>query len=300
MTAPGRCSPGRLAPPAQCLRVVARFVFAACGLVACAPAPEALPPAVAQAPAEQTIEVDLSAFFREMEGTFVVYEPGPALWRVYNPERAVQGYLPASTFKIANSLIALETGAADGPDFALAWDPAATPPAPRWPRSWRQDHVLSTAFQNSVYWFYQELARRIGEEPMRDYLARFDYGNQNMGGGLDRFWLEGDLRISAYEQVTFLERFHSGRLGLSPDTTEWVKEMMLLEEGPAYRLSGKTGTADVTPTRELGWIVGFVEHDDEIAFYALNMEGERVWEDWPPQTRAVLVRLLLADLGILQ
>jgi beta-lactamase class D len=175
----------------------------------------------------------------------------------------------------------------------------AAPPEPWWPRSWRRDQVLRTAFQNSVYWFYQEVARRIGEDRMQDYLRRFDYGNQDVGGGLDQFWLRGDLRISPYEQVEFLERFYTGNLGLSARTTQVVKEVMVLEDGASYRLSGKTGTAEVTPTRELGWLVGFVETGDRVVFYALNMEGERVWEDWPPHERTDLVRQLLAELGVL-
>jgi beta-lactamase class D len=119
-----------------------------------------------------------------------------------------------------------------------------------------------------------------------------------MGGGLDRFWLHGDLRISAFEQVAFLERFHSGKLGLSSRTTEIMKGLMLLEDDGSYRLSGKSGTAEVTATRELGWLVGFLERGDETVFYALNIEGERVWEDWPPQKRPALVRRLLGELDL--
>jgi beta-lactamase class D len=246
----------------------------------------------------RTEQVDLSSFFVGSDGTFVVLEPRVALRWVYNSERASRPFIPASTFKIPNSLIALETGVADGPDFAMVWDSEASPAASWWPRSWRSDQVLRTAFQNSVYWYYQELARRIGEDRMREYLRRFGYGNENMGGGLDQFWLHGDLRISAEGQVDFLRRFYSGELGLSARTAEIVRKIMVLRETAACRLSGKTGTANVTPTRELGWLVGFVECGDNVAFYALNLEGERVWEDWPPQKRTDLVLRLLDALGI--
>lgn len=135
---------------------------------------------------------------------------------------------------------------------------------------------------------------------MQAYLDQMDYGNRDIGGGIDQFWLHGDLRISPNEQVRFLERMYSGELGLSPRTTQVVKEILVLEENADYRLSGKTGTADVTPTRELAWLVGFVERGREVWFFALNMEGEQVWEQWGHSAKRIaLVRSLLQELEVL-
>lgn len=248
----------------------------------------------------QVVPVDLDSFFVGMEGAFVLAEPMSGRLRVYNPERANTRYLPASTFKIANTLIALETGVVDGKGFPLPWDTVAAPSSRYGPRSWRQDQTLETAFRNSVYWYYQEVARRIGEAPMREHLAQFAYGNQDMGGGLDRFWLQGDLRISPLEQVAFLQRLNAGNLGVTAAHTALVKELMLLEEGPGYVLRGKTGTGEVTATRELGWLVGMVEAGGSVQYYALNMEGERVWEDWPPQQRKVLVTAILRAMQVIR
>jgi len=113
---------------------------------------------------------------------------------------------------------------------------------------------------------------------MQNYVDQFDYGNRDLGGGIDQFWLYGDLKISPNEQVKFLERMYSEELGVSEESTQVVKDILVLEEMHSYRLSGKTGTADVTSTRELAWLVGFVERDNDVWFYALNMEGEQVWE----------------------
>ena len=233
--------------------------------------------------------VDLDQFFEGMEGCFVLQSKQHATRWIYNEKRAAQRFLPASTYKIPHTLIALEIGIADGPNFALPWDSERNPPREYWPRSWRKDQTLKSALQNSVVWFYQELARRIGEPRMQNYLDRFDYGNRTLTGGIDRFWLDGDLRISPLEQIYFLQRFHGEQLGVSPRSTALVKEMLLLEERPGLVLSGKTGTARVTPTREMGWQVGTIETTDDLLFYALNMEGERVWEDWPPHKRKALV-----------
>ena len=242
-------------------------------------------------------EVNLSRHFEGMEGTFVLYDADAGSARVHGRSRARERLLPASTFKIPNSVIALEEGVSTGADFEMPWDSVAVPPQDFWPDSWRGDQTMRSALRNSVVWYYQELARRIGEEPMQRWLDRFDYGNRDLGGSIDRFWLRGPLSISAFEQVAFLDRFQKNDLGVSDRTTQIVKEMLVLEEGDGFVLSGKTGTADVTPTRELGWLVGYVEVDDGVYVYALNVEGERVWEDWPPQRRAETVKTLLRELG---
>ena len=39
----------------------------------------------------------------------------------------------------------------------------------------------------------------------KEYLTRIQYGNADPSGGVDRFWLDGALRISAMEQVDFRE-----------------------------------------------------------------------------------------------
>lgn len=234
-----------------------------------------------------------------VEATFVLVNGGTGDTLIFNSHRAAQRFLPASTFKIANTLIALETGVATGIDFTIAYDSLRDHRNGFWSAGWSRDHNLESAFRNSVYWYYQEIARRVGEARMREYLRRFDYGNQDIGGGLDRFWLHGDLRISALEQVGFLQRLHAGDLGVSKRSTDLLKDIMVLEHTDAYTLRGKTGTADVTATRELGWLVGSLERGSEVWYYALNMEGEEVWERWGnPTARRDLVLAILRELGV--
>ena len=187
----------------------------------------------------------------------------------------------------------------DGPEFTLKRDTVRAPAGPYWPRSWRRDHTLRTAFQNSVYWYYQEVARRVGNDQVQAYVDRFEYGNRNLSPKVDTFWLHGDLRISPIEQIRFVQRFNEGKLSVSQRSTEIVKDIMVLERGEEYILRGKTGTAEVTPTRELGWLAGYLERGDDTFYYVLNMEGERVWEESPPQKRKNLVLKILRTLGIL-
>lgn len=248
-------------------------------------------------------EVDLADFFTGIDpgdATFVLYHPISDQTVRYNSVRAQQRFIPASTYKIPNSLIALETGVAKGAEYMIPWDDAVKPDEGFWSPAWSGNHTLRSAIRLSVYWYFQALAREIGAEQIQSYLDQFAYGNRDIGGGIDQFWLHGDLRISPNEQVIFLERMYNGTLGISDRTTQIVKEILVLEEAENYRLSGKTGTADVTPTRELAWLVGFVEREGEVWFYALNMEGEQVWEQWGHSSKRVaLLRSLLQELKVL-
>jgi beta-lactamase class D len=241
---------------------------------------------------------DLSRFFGGADGTFVLLDGATGTTFRYNPDRAARGFSPASTFKIPNTLIALETGVASGPDFALVWDPKAVPRQPWWPASWARDQTLRTALPESVVWYYQELARRIGPERMRDYLRRFDYGNGDMSGGIDHFWLEGGLRISADEQVDFLRRLHEGKLGVSARSMQILKELLVLEKGAGYRLSGKTGSGR-TEGIGMAWLVGWVERPGwAVSYYAWNVKGEELWTTWPKARRVEAVRGMLRELGV--
>lgn len=246
--------------------------------------------------------VDLAPFFESVEGpgTFLLYNAATGHKHVYNSERAHERFLPASTFKIPNSLIALELGVVTDASYAIARDTMLSPMRDFWPSVWKEPrHTLESAFQNSVYWYYQEVARRIGESRMQRYVDHFGYGNRDISGDIDGFWLYGDLRISPEEQLGFLIRFYKGELGLSERTTQIVKDIMVMEDTTGYRLGGKTGTGELTPTRELGWLIGYVEVEDVTYFYVLNMEGERVWEEWPPQKRIGLVKDILHRLDVL-
>lgn len=245
-------------------------------------------------------KVDIKARFKEagVRGTFVLLDAQSGEYLRHDPSRAKTRYLPASTYKIPNSLIALETGVAAGSDFPLAWDPAKAPRQPWWPAAWAKDHDLASAFKNSVVWYYQEIARRIGPQRMQTHLDRFAYGNRNISGGIDQFWLSGDLRISADEQVDFLRRFYYEKLGVSKRSTELVKEILVMEDNPQYRLSGKSGWAALEdPSKpQLGWLVGYLERRGRVYFYAMNIDIQKP-ED--AAARMKITKAVLGDAGLL-
>ena len=219
-------------------------------------------------------DVNLAHFFAGVEGTFVLLDAATGETLVHDADRAATPFLPASTYKIPHTLIALEAEVADGPDFSLEWDPETVPAEPWWPEGWTRDQTLAQAFSGSVVWYYQEVARRIGPEQMESALARFQYGNGDLSAGLDSFWLNGAFGISAEEQAFFLQRLLRGDFGLSEKTMAAVKELLLIEEEPGHRLSGKTGWVGFgdPSAPQVGWFVGYLESDRGTFIFALNLD----------------------------
>jgi len=143
------------------------------------------------------------AYFDEagVTGTCVVYSFKDDRYHVWNLDRASRRFAPASTFKIPNSLIALETGVAKDERQVFKWDGVK-----REIEGWNRDHDLRTAIKASAVPVYQQIAREVGRERMEKYVRDFQYGNMDASGPIDQFWLGSSLQISALEQIDFLKR----------------------------------------------------------------------------------------------
>jgi beta-lactamase class D len=211
---------------------------------------------------------ELEMYFQGFTGAFVLYDLNNDRYIRYNPGRCSERFLPASTFKILNSLIGLETGVIPDENYTIAWDGTQYENA-----AWNQDHTLQTAIQDSVVWYYQELAQRVGTEKMQYYVDAVGYGNQDITGKIDSFWLDGALRISADEQVEFLKRLYRDDLPFSERSMKIVREILVLESSDTYRLSGKTGSVWRIGAAYVGWFVGYVEESDNVYFFATNIES---------------------------
>ncbi len=138
---------------------------------------------------------------------FALYQESEDELIVVNQSRASERFSPASTFKIANSLIALETNILSGTDQVLSVDLETYPEQSWWMPNWATDTFdLRGAFQNSVFPIYQSISSDIGSDTMCEYLTCFDYGNQDISSGIDNFWVAGSMKISALEQIEFLQK----------------------------------------------------------------------------------------------
>jgi beta-lactamase class D len=253
--------------------------------------------APAPAPAPERTEEDPGGqeLFRKngVDGAFVLLDEQQGTLSIVNPEIASKGYVPASTFKIPNTLIGLTTGVIPDEHFSLPWDGKK-----RSVDAWNRDHDLASAMKFSVVWFYQEIARRIGAPRMQQHVDAFAYGNRQVSSPIDRFWLDGALRITPREQVDFLRRLKAGALPVRPEHVALVLRLITLEESKDLVLRGKTGL-EVQDDRTIGWLVGFVDKGGASYVYATLVlapasEARRIIP-----LRRELTQQLLARRGVL-
>jgi len=200
-------------------------------------------------------------------GTFVLYDPERGLMRGHDRRRAETRYIPASTFKIPNSLIGLAVGAAASVEEVLPYRSKEPPFSP----AWEKDMGLREAMAVSNVPIYQELARRIGLERMHQAVVRLGYGNEQIGPQVDRFWLRGPLAISAVEQTLFLNRLARRQLPFPIAAQRAVADITVVERGEGWVLHAKTGWQN-GPGAGVGWWVGWVEKGAHVYPFALNMD----------------------------
>ena len=211
----------------------------------------------------------LESLFRRAgrPGTFVLFDSERGLMRGHDRRRAETRYTPASTFKIANSLIGLSVGAVASVDEVLPYRSNDPPFSP----AWEKDMGLREAMAVSNVPIYQELARRIGLERMHEAVVRLGYGNEQIGPRVDQFWLRGPLAISAVEQTYFLNRLARNSLPFAVAAQRAVADITVVERGEGWVLHAKTGWQN-GPGAGVGWWVGWVEKGTHVYPFALNLD----------------------------
>ena len=236
---------------------------------------------------DEVFHEDWSTFFDAYDatGTIVMLDSETGTRHVFNPDRSRAQFPPASTFKIYNSLVALETGVVPNVDTVYTWDGVERGGA------WDQDHSLRTGLQRSAVWLFQELAIEIGKERYEEAFVREPYGNNLVGDSLHMFWLGEPLAISASEQITFLNRLRKRELAFRLEVQEAIGEIMILENEDDYVLRGKTGWA-IPESGDIGWIVGWIERGNVAWVFALNVEANGPNFDMRTARRGILDAVL--------
>lgn len=202
--------------------------------------------------------------FGKFDGTAVIVDLNSAVKTIYG-KHADERVNPCSTFKILNSMIALDRGAVFDENETIAWDGVIR----EYP-FWNTEHSMRSAIAVSTVWFYQELARRIGEKQMAEMVRAAEYGNMDTSKSLTDFWLGGgSLKISPNEQTGFLSKLVRKQLPFSLRSQSVVKDIMRLEKHDGVTLSGKTGSCG-----GIGWFVGFIERDESIKVFTFQIRGE--------------------------
>jgi beta-lactamase class D len=247
--------------------------------------------------AQQRSEIhnDLAKRFIEegTAGTFVGYKVDDYLIIASDKDRSGEAKLPASTFKVPNSLIALETGVVEDPDKDIfKWDGVK-----RDIEAWNRDHTMRSAIAASAVPVYQEIARQIGQERMQKYVDLLEYGNRNIGGGIDQFWLTGDMRIDPVQQIDFLDRLRRGVLPISKRSQDLVRDILPVTKVGDATIRAKSGLLGAESGKpSLGWMVGWVEKGDTPTVFALNMD---CLEPRHIADRMTLSQACLRDIGAL-
>jgi len=264
-------------------RATLGFSVGAIAMMACGRDPSA---------ASSTERADLEAVFAEngLAGTFVLYDVAADHLTLVDGKRAGRRFVPASTFKIANTIIALETGVVKDENEII---PYGGQPQPF--KTWEKDMSMREAIALSAVPIYQELARRIGLERYREWLARLDFGNRQTGTIVDTFWLDGPLEVSAVEEARFVARLAQQKLDASVHSQSIARDIIRLESRDGRVLYGKTGWR-FSSAPNLGWWTGWVEQHGKISAFSLNI-------DMPAATdapkRVAVGKTMLSRLGVL-
>jgi beta-lactamase class D len=237
---------------------------------------------------------NLKKYFDEnkVEGCFALMDNGTGKFTVHNLGRyRDSSYLPASTFKIVNSLIGLQTGKISGDSMIIKWDGVK-----RRVEEWNQDLNMFDAFRASSVYYYQEVARRIGKDTMQFWLDSLRYGTKKIVGPVDSFWLNNSLKITPDEELGLVKRLYFDQLPFFKTYQESVKRAMLFENNANYRLAYKTGWGFRENGHAIGWVVGWIEENNHPYFFVLNIESpDKDFDMW--KVRMKMLKDMLKYLG---
>jgi len=243
------------------------------------------------------VDSSLEKYFKEynVEGCFGMFNNGNGKFTVYNLDRYKDSaFLPASTFKIVNSLIALQTGIAPNTKMVIKWD-GITRSIPEW----NKDLTMYEAFRVSAVPYFQELARRIGKDTMQLWLDSLHYGTTKIKTRIDTFWLDNSLKITPDEELGLVKKLYFDQLPFYAAYQDTVKKLMLFEDKPAYKLSYKTGLGQKENGNQLGWIIGWIEENRHPYFFVLNIESKDKNSDLLA-IRMNILKNILTQLGFMQ
>jgi len=242
----------------------------------------------------------LKKYFDEnkVEGCFALMDNGTGKFTVYNLSRyRDSSYLPASTFKIVNSLIGLQTGKIVNDSMIIKWDGIK-----RRVDAWNKDLTMYEAFRVSAVPYYQEVARRIGKDTMQYWLDSLKYGAvtdtslAKIRSAVDTFWLDNTIKMTPDQQLGLVKRLYFDQLPFFKTYQEMVKRAMLFEDNANYRLGYKTGWGYTEKNHALGWVVGWIEENRHPYFFVLNVESSDKDFDMRP-VRLKMLKDILTQLG---
>ena len=212
---------------------------------------------------------DLSSYFKGYKGSFVLYDPSKNQYQIYNREMSEQRISPNSTYKIYSALFALESNVISTNNNNQFWDGKIYPY-----KEWNQNQNLSTALGRSVNWYFQNTDREVGRKQLQDYFHKIKYGNEDLSGNLDSYWMESSLKISPIEQVQLLFQLEENQWGFKAENIKAVNKAILIDVQKNGHLYGKTGTGMINGKNVNGWFIGFVDKGENRYYFAINIQNK--------------------------
>ena len=213
--------------------------------------------------------IDLSTYFGEYEGSFVLYDLENDTWSIHDMEHATLRAAPNSTYKIYDALFGLEEGIITPENSFIAWNGESYPF-----EAWNGEQTLQSAMNFSVNWYFQTVDKQLGASDVYSYIQKIGYGNENMNGNFSTYWMESSLEISPIEQVELLTKLQNNGFGFASENINAVKDAICLSSSDTGTFYGKTGTGRVDGQDVNGWFIGFVETADNTYFFATNIGAD--------------------------
>lgn len=248
------------------------------------------------------IRNDLQKYFRNcnVDGTIVILDINKSQWIVSDSIGSQMETLPASTFKIPNLLIALETGAIKDENEIVKWSGEADTATYGYRPEIYHDMSVKEAFEVSAVWVFIDLAKRIGRDNYSQYLKQCKYGNLNLSHEEDDFWNFGALGISPINQILFLKRLYECKLPFSVKNMEVVKNIMITEQQDGYIIRSKTGWTNENGFK-IGWWVGYLEKKEAVYFFATRLlQDARIVDPYFGNCRKEITKEAFRTLGIIE
>lgn len=248
------------------------------------------------------IRTDFNRYFDQcgVTGSVVIYDNSKQQWIVSDTIDLNTRNLPASTFKIINLLIFLETKTIADENAIVKWPGVTDTVKYGYRPDIYHDISIKSAFELSAGWAFIELAKKINRNVYKNYLVRCGYGNADVSFNEADFWNFGPLGISAVEQVKLLKNLYDEKLPFSKRNMDIVKKVMITEQNADGIIRSKTGWT-MAGGINTGWWVGYLETKGHAYFFATQLLQDRK-NNRPDfsRCRKDITRAVLKDLQILE
>lgn len=253
---------------------------------------------------QATAEPNYQKLFSDVEPCFTMYDlQQHKTIASFNNARCETRLSPCSTFKLPLILIGFDSGILKDEDHPL-WKFKSTYPVAI--ESHAQDHTPKSWMANSVVWYSQKLTKKLGMKQFKKYLALFDYGNQDVSGnpgkndGLTQSWLTSSLKISANEQIVFLDKILTHRLPVSQMALQHTQNILFIETLPnGWKLYGKTGSGALNNGLRISWFVGWLEKAGQTYIFAVNIQDQKKFNEFGERRARAIAKEIFKDLEVL-